>query len=68
MNLDPFLFGPFSIFPAFPFFMVPTFPTFSTFPVWSAPGRGGRRTMRGTPGREPHILYQIPNIFLPNME
>ena len=23
---------------------------------------GGRRTMRGTPGREPHIPYQIPNI------
>ena len=23
---------------------------------------GGRRTMRGTPGREPHMSYQIPNI------
>ena len=23
---------------------------------------GGRRTMRGTPGREPHIPYQIPNM------
>ena len=23
---------------------------------------GGRRTMRGTPGREPHMPYQIPNI------
>ena len=22
---------------------------------------GGRRTMTGTPGREPHIPYQIPN-------
>ena len=23
---------------------------------------GGRQTMRGTSGREPHIPYQIPNI------
>ena len=23
---------------------------------------GGRRTTRGTPGREPHNPYQIPNI------